>query len=278
MTALRPAVSPPEPRFPWATPPSDTLEGFFGLVDPSDRSGTSSQESLSRIPRCLSPQPSFFLGAAHRRLCSTPGPPPFSLPDDSAIRAKQNSFPSLTASFNDSDTEFAQICSDNAITFNPGRLGFLPAGSWGDQDVTFGDLVTNFFQKRASSSNRFVHKLYNALQIAADDPFYAEYVGVEWVNDLVIKIEKRIFARLLGVRLIDATFFGQQGSFPAHGFVELSHENAINYLAEADWIALDGVDDDEARLLMHAPGIFVRNCGEEALRGVKMLTRAKADA
>jgi hypothetical protein len=144
---------------------------------------------------------------------------------------------------------------------------------WFDEDVTFGDLVTNFFQKRASSNTRFVHKLYNALQIAADDPFYAEYVGAEWVNDVVIKIEKRIFARLLGVRLIDATFFNQQGTFPAHGFVDLSHENAINYLAETDWLALDGLDYDEVRLLMHSPGIFVRNCGEEALRSMKMAAR-----
>jgi hypothetical protein len=119
--------------------------------------------------------------------------------------------------------------------------------------------------------------LYNALQIAADDPFYAEFVGAEWVNDVVIKIEKRIFARLLGVRLIDATFFNQQGSFPSHGFVELSHENAMNYLAETDWAALDGVDFDEVRLIMHEPGIFVRNCGEEALKGVKMTTRMKLE-
>jgi hypothetical protein len=194
------------------------------------------------------------------------------------VLAKQNSFPSFNASLLDSENEFAQVCSDTAISFNPRRLEFVPAEVWMDEDVTFGDLVKHFFQKRASANNRFVHKLYNALQIAADDPFYTEYVGVEWVNDVVIRVEKTIFARLLGVRLIDATFYNQQGSFPAHGFVELSVMNAREFVAEGDWAALDGVDYDEVRLLMHRPGVFVRNCGEEALRGVKMAARMPTDA
>jgi hypothetical protein len=113
--------------------------------------------------------------------------------------------------------------------------------------------------------------------MSADDPFYAEYVGVEWVNDVVIKVEKKIFARLLGIRLIDATFFNQQGMFPAYGFVEVSPADAVSYLAETDCACLDDVDDDEVRLIVHAPAVFVRNCGEEALRSVKMVQKLKAD-
>jgi hypothetical protein len=155
-----------------------------------------------------------------------------------------------------SDSEFAGICQDSLVTFNPKCLGFIPARNWEAREVTFGALVAGHFQKKSGSNTRFFHKLYNALKIAEFDPFYAEFVGVEWVSDRVIKIDKKKFARLLGIRAIDGSLFHQQGNFPSHGFREVGPLEAKEILS-ADELA--NVDYDAVRLLVHAPGDFMRS-------------------
>jgi hypothetical protein len=120
----------------------------------------------------------------------------------------------------------------------------------------FGALVTDHFQKKSGSNTRFFHKLYNALKISEIDPFYTEYVGVEWVTDRIIKIDKKKFARLLGIRAIEGSLFHRQGNFPSHGFREIGPLEARKILSPED---LANVDYDSVRLLVHAPGDFVRD-------------------
>jgi hypothetical protein len=168
-----------------------------------------------------------------------------------------------------SDLAFAQICGDRSIRLNPHRLGFVPAKSWHDGDLSFGQLVMEFFRKKSNAASRFVHKLFNALKLVETDPGYATVVGVRWVSDTVLRVDKRSFARLLGIKTIDGSLFHQQGNFPSHGFVELSAREARTCLPVD---ASVGVDGDEVRLLVHTPGVFVRQCPEGAIGSCKWIS------
>jgi hypothetical protein len=108
--------------------------------------------------------------------------------------------------------------------------------------------VADFFQKKNNSNSRFSHKLYNALKIADDGPSYVGFFGVEWISETVLKVDKRAFARLFGIRIINGSLFHQHGNFPSHGFVQVSEKMARETFSEAD---LAGVDDDDVRLLTH---------------------------
>lgn len=170
------------------------------------------------------------------------------------------------------DDSFSQVCSDKSIKFNPKHLGFIPGKAWADHNITFGDLVQDFFQRKNNANSRFSHKLYNALKISEADPFYSVFLGVEWITPKVLKVNKKVFARLLGIKTVDGSLFHQQGNFPSHGFVELSPTTAPQYLSEDQ---LQGVDYDEIRLLIHQPGVFVRGCTESVLEACKWVSSKK---
>lgn len=170
------------------------------------------------------------------------------------------------------DDSFATICSDPNIRFNPTKLGFIPSKIWVDEDMTFGEIVSQFFQKKNNANSRFSHKLYNALRITDFDHFYYLFLGVEWVTDTILKVDKKQFARLLGIRTIDGSFFHQQGNFPSHGFVELDPATAQAQLNPKD---LEDVDYDNVRLLTHQEGIFVRGCTESVLESCKWVSTKK---
>jgi hypothetical protein len=155
----------------------------------------------------------------------------------------------------DDSTEFESMCRDTLVKFNPRKLGFVPLSHWEDTEVTFGGLVASHFQQKSGRNTRFFHKLYNALKMSELDRFYSEYLGVEWVTDRLIKIDKKKFARLLGIHAIDGSLFHRQGNFPSHGFREIGPEEAKE-MVPADELAM--VDYDNVRLLIHAPGNFVR--------------------
>jgi hypothetical protein len=189
------------------------------------------------------------------------------------VHARQRSLPvSANLPLNDIDAEFMQICADPAVKFNPHRLGFIPTTFWPDQDSTFDDLVADFFQKKNNSNSRFSHKLFNALKIAEEDPFYVTFLGVEWLTEFILKVDKKVFARLLGIKTIDGSLFHQQGNFPSHGFIELSERAARESLADTD---LEGVDYENVRLLTHQPGIFIRGCTEEGIEHCKWINSRK---
>jgi hypothetical protein len=173
----------------------------------------------------------------------------------------------------DAESEFAAISNDAAVTFDPRELGFVPANFWKDRQFTFGELVREFFQKKNSANTRFLHKLYNALRIAESDPFYAEFVGLEWVNEKVIRIDKKKFARLMGIKAIDGSLFHQQGNFPSHGFIEVGAQNCREFV-EAE--GLEGVDFDDVRLVMHSTGDFLRSSTPGALEKCRWINSRRA--
>jgi hypothetical protein len=166
---------------------------------------------------------------------------------------------------NVSDPDFVNFCRDRNAVLNPLWLGFIPASAWDDCEVTFGTLVTDFFQRKNNASCRFVHKLYNALRITTEDPFYFQYVGVQWISDSVMKVDKHIFAQLLGIKSIEGALFHLQGNFPSHGFVELSRSQALESLSQEAFAA---IESDHVRLLKHAAGTFVKDATEAAIRRV----------
>jgi hypothetical protein len=202
------------------------------------------------------PQPSPSTAPSHRRSNSTNDfVASESLYGVTPVHTRCASDPSTALVHENPDAEFASICQDPLVTFNPRFLGFIPSRNWESRDVSFAALITGHFQKKSGSNTRFFHKLYNALKISEADPFYADFVGVEWVNDRVIKIDKKKFARLLGIRTIDGSLFHQQGNFPSHGFREIGPLEAKEILPAEE---LANVDYDVVRLLVHAPGDFVR--------------------
>jgi hypothetical protein len=160
------------------------------------------------------------------------------------------------------DDDFARLCNDPYVTFDARELGFVPTGHWAVGRFTFGELVRDFFQRKSSGNTRFLHKLYNALKISGSDPFYSEFVGAEWVNDRVLKIDKKTFARLLGIKAIDGSLFHRQGNFPSHGFIEIGPTNGRGLVDPND---LASVDHDDVRLLVHEPGKFQRTSTPDVL-------------
>jgi hypothetical protein len=214
----------------------------------------------------------------HQRYDSQPNrmPPPRVEPD--SIPATQPSTAPKTLSFSRRshgprqisgavDQEFLKLALDPSVTFNPLQLGFIPQSVWTDsKDVKFGDLVTDFFQRKNNANTRFSHKLYNALRITASDPFYFDFIGVDWISDIVLRVDKRIFAQLLGIKTVDGSLFHRQGNFPSHGFVELTSAEAAELLNPAD---LMGVDFDVIRLLVHEERVFVRDATLEAIENCR---------
>lgn len=155
------------------------------------------------------------------------------------------------------DVDFNLNCEESEFVINPQKLGFIPPNSWMDKEMTFGYLVTSFFQKRNNASSRFSHKLYNALRLSSAYPNLVPYIGVEWITPTILKVNKFTFARLLRIKTIDGSLFHQQGNFPSHGFVELTEKESHELLTPEQ---LEDVDYESVRLLKHPAGIFTKDC------------------
>jgi hypothetical protein len=170
-----------------------------------------------------------------------------------------------------SDHLFSEASQNPGTTLNPTALGFIPIYFWPNRDLTFGDLVYDFFQRKNNVNARFIHKLYNALRISTLSPGWAALVGVEWAAPFVIRVNKGAFARLLGIKAIDGSLFHQQGNFTTHGFVELNREKVQMYCPDLD---LSTVDFDNVRLMVHQPGTFVSTSGEQQVLAIDGKKRA----
>jgi hypothetical protein len=181
------------------------------------------------------------------------------VPLPESAHSRHSSFPPAALPVN-LDDEFSSLCHDPLVTFNAKELGFIPLDAWSKEKYTFGELVTDFFQRKSSGNTRFLHKLYNALQIVQSDRFYSDVIGIEWVTEKVLKINKRKFGRLFGLRAIEGSFFHQQGCFPVHGFRELGPAEAGEVVSQQD---LEDVEFDEVRLLVHCAEAFVRGSSAE---------------
>jgi hypothetical protein len=165
------------------------------------------------------------------------------------------------------DPEFLRLTLDPSVKLNPSQLGFIPQALWTDEtDLKFGDLVTHFFQRKNNANSRFAHKLYNALRITTSDPFYFDFIGVEWLSDVVLKVNKSIFAQLLGIKTVDGSLFHRQGNFPSHGFLELTLSEAAALVSPE---YLQEIDFSITRLLFHEQRVFVRDATIEAIENCK---------
>jgi hypothetical protein len=268
-----------EPLADWPFPSisPDRFEPFASSKDPLEfPADPSLQLELSTLDVPLAPSPPHPLSPTFFQPATAPPPYPRDLryrnPNSSEFlfwpppmaaaptHLRQRSLPDSSSPVRlQSDAEFAHLCADPSITFNPVKLGFIPGQFWQDQHVPFGQLVQDFFQRKNNANSRFSHKLFNALRITLEDQFYVDFIGIEWVTDKVLRIDKRVFARLLGIKIVDGSLFHQQGNFPSHGFVELSEKNALEWVS-AETVA--GVDFDNVRLLIHQEGIVTKNCTE----------------
>ena len=166
-----------------------------------------------------------------------------------------------------SNAAFIAACNDQNLTFNPHLIGFIPSSLWADRVITFGDIVTNFFQKKNNANSRFSHKLFNALKLSELSPIYPQFVGVRWLTPLILRVDKRVFARLLGIKSIDGSLFHQQGNFPSHGFFEIGAGDAIKYCPPG--IDMTGVDFENVRLLIHSEHRFRQGCTEADIEPCK---------
>lgn len=170
------------------------------------------------------------------------------------------------------EDDFEQLCRDKTVTFNPHKIGFIPTKYWVDKDFTFGELANEFFKKKNNSNSRFYHKLFNALKMSSANPLYANFIGVEWISEKVLKVDKKAFARLLGIKTVDGSLFHQQGNFPSHGFIEIGSKDSKKYLTQQE---LKGIDFEQVRLLIHSAGVFVRSCTENDIEQCKWMSSKK---
>ena len=182
---------------------------------------------------------------------------------------RQNSSPIFCVPdiFTISDTEFKTICEDKDVKFNVTDLKLIPVNKdiWVNDEWTFGDLVTDYFRRKNATWCKFYQKLYNALRITDDDPFYFEFLGVQWIDDNIIKVDKKKFGRLLGLKNPDSLFH-QQGYFPSNGFVEI---NEIKARKKIMLEQLEDVDFKNIVLIIHQYSVFHRNSKEEELDNYK---------
>ena len=173
------------------------------------------------------------------------------------------------------DERFLNVINDPTFTINPTEFGFIPQKFWPNQNFCFGDIVSDFFRRKNNQNCRFIHKLYNALQLTKHLPYLNFFFGVEWVSPKIIKVNKYQFAQLLGIYSIDGSLFHRQGNFVTHGFVELSIEEALEIDKNTD---VSGVDLINVKLLTHKPEIFVKGVKEEDINECKWVNSRKQSA
>jgi hypothetical protein len=109
----------------------------------------------------------------------------------------------LDGDFPWSNAAYDAAVKNPSLIVSPQALGFLPSNYWLNQESTFGDLVTKFFQRKNNANCRFPHKLFNALSVVEKDKSMWNLMGVKWITDAVFKVDKLIFGRLLGITSID---------------------------------------------------------------------------
>jgi hypothetical protein len=168
--------------------------------------------------------------------------------------------------------DFSDLSHDSDHLVNPKGLGFIPSSFWTEGDFTLGHIVESFFQKRNTANCRFSHKLFNALRLSTAFPELARHIGVEWITQTVLRVDKFVFARLLKIKAIDGSLFHQQGNFPSHGFVELSENDAR---ADCPSNLLVGVDYEAVRLLRHQDGVITRDCTSKDIENCRWVNAKK---
>lgn len=154
---------------------------------------------------------------------------------------------------------FSTLVNDPKVCLEPLRLGFIPQKYWEDEKIMMRDLIADYFRGMPNVNARFSHKLYNALQIVKNDPFYSLFFGVEWLNDTVLRVNGPLFACILGFDDYKTSIFGKNGQLAIHGFIELDERSALAY---CDISELADIDFQQIRILLHSDGIFTAHATE----------------
>ncbi|KAK8878324.1 hypothetical protein M9Y10_005090 [Tritrichomonas musculus] len=170
-------------------------------------------------------------------------------------RLSSTSFKEQTQELTPTIEKFEAAMADKSLIINPKKMGFIPSSFWTDKEILFSDVVSDFFQRKNNSNCRFIHKLYNALRMVEFDSKFIPIVGIQWINDSILRINRIVIAKLLRIKAIEGSLFHQQGNFPSHGFVELEPADVRKIYPNFDF----SID----RLLTHKDHIFVKGCTEE---------------
>ena len=176
------------------------------------------------------------------------------------------SLPLFPISRSIADLSFEEVCSDPSIVLSPRKLGFIPSSTWPNDSISFGILIATFFRRRNSSNSKFPYKLYNSLRISELCPEFYPHIGIKWVNEDTLWIDREPFARLIGVKTVEGGLFHQQGNFPSHGFIELSFEESE---ALSKQLGLGKINLSKMRLVRHINGLFTRYCTENDIEFCK---------
>lgn len=176
-------------------------------------------------------------------------------------------FPAELNNFSsESNANFKEALVCTNTKYRTLTIGLLPTHYWSDE-MTFGEIVEKFFQRKNNSNCRFSYKLFNALKLTEYYPNLYPLIGVRWITEHVFEVDKLVFGRLLGISSIDGSFFHQQGNFTSHGFVNLSYEETMQYIQSG--MVSDDIDFDRRRLMYHRNHIFFRSCKEESITSCK---------
>lgn len=189
-------------------------------------------------------------------------------PEVFKIKTKRKQTPRLLQPKPEDEAFFA-LCQNQAAKIYPHGLGFIPAAYWPDQVFSFGDVLEDYFRLKNNPNARFPCKLYNALKLTTNMPEYIPYVGIQWLNDTVIRVDTAIYGRFNKLQHVNGALFHSQGNFPSHGFIEI--KSMSDALSKVDEALLTGVDFDSVRLLYHQSGQFTRNSVESDIIDVKWI-------
>lgn len=161
-----------------------------------------------------------------------------------------------------SDRAFTTATTSDKCVIHADRLNLVPASLWrAVGPVSFGFMVETHFQRRNHAPSRFILKLFNALRITDDNPALYQFMGVKWVNDVVICLNKFAFGQLLGISQpsTDGALLNAQGNFTTHGFVEVTRCDHLAQLnVNEDLVAVHRQDDNNCKFLVHAKGLLTR--------------------
>jgi hypothetical protein len=114
----------------------------------------------------------------------------------------------------------------------------------------------------------FHFKLCNALLPTTNIPDIFRFVEVRWINNSVLLVDGPIFAKLLGVKRVDASLFHQNGNFHSHGFSELAYPDALVIAREN---GIEDLDSSRMRLMTHRTGYFTRESLEFEMQNIKWI-------
>lgn len=259
--------------------PAKTSTPFADNMAPITLPKLESSQSFSQtqIHRRTTSSPLLFLSSPQPELVKTPFmiPATQSTMDYNTIYQRK-----LAQMMNQPDPQtlakeeaiFNAALRDPTLFVSPLQLGFIPQSNWQNRFYSFGELVTDFFQRKNHTYCRFSFKLFNALKLSQYCETYAILVGVRWLNDNILRVDKRAFARLLGIKSIDGSLFHQQGNFSSHGFVEIPAEDVAKICPD---VPLAGIDYDAVRILYHADHVFTRNCTESDIENCRWTNSRK---